>query len=804
MDPLSVISSTIGIIGAVASAYETIKKIQNLPKAFDEVNKNLPLVRGVLQRVYERIQRIDPSVDENSASIREAINTCHDKVEILQKIFATLEEKCKDRDADKTWKRARAWYREAMRGMQADRVEGLMKEILDRMRILAMSQVFSLNDDLDEIKEAINSLSEVDPSLDDSEIEMGAIYAQQTNQDHATGTQYNMSGGVLNTGNNSGNTFGNVGTLTFASHHIPNGKNLNFVGRSEIMRRLQTILRDKECESVALCGLGGAGKSEIALSFAHWVKDTMPDHSVLWMSALSSGSIDKSYGDIAHKVGLDCSEGLGVKTALQRYLSSGIASPWVFIIDNADDEAMLEYMRNDSDGNSVLPRDDGCLTLFTTRSWDVAQCVSQGNVIDVEAMNEDDAKSLLARLIGKNRWSEPDGMVDILLEKLTCLPLAIAHAAAYMKRNRKSTSDYVNLMAGTDENLIKLLQQRMATGKATASVLTTWAISFEQINTHHPQAATLLSFCSQIEPKGIPRTILPDFTNEIDLDQAIGTLLSYAFIRDRGDMRQTFDMHSLVHLAAGVWLREMKGFKAATEAAVIRLAQLLPDSLEEIIEEWWAYLPHACRLLMSIDMVEVDLTVKAWKLGCYVVLFLYCDCRYHESAQIVERVLELCERWWNKDEPVIMFTRELLIESLSELGLRQRKRAVEIAELVLEQTRRSRRTDPADEIKAELNLIWAYLSADQKNEASDRAAILAERLRKFDVHEHTWVLQAKVDLGSILLDTGKHSECIDMLEGALVHHNETGHDDKLQLLKVKRQLASAYKARYWNVYWEKN
>ncbi|KAF4927798.1 Regulatory protein AfsR [Colletotrichum viniferum] len=402
MDPLSVISSTIGIIGAVASAYETIKKIQNLPKAFDEVNKNLPLVQGVLQRVYERIQRIDPSVD-NSDSIREAINTCHDKVELLQKIFATLEEKCKDRDADKTWKRARAWYREAKRGMQADRVEGLMKEILDRMRILAMSQVFSLNDDLDEIKEAINSLSRVEPSLDDSEMELGAIYAQQTNRDHATGTQYNMSGGVMNTGNNSGNTFGDVGTLTFASHHIPNGKNLNFVGRLDIMQKLQAMLRNKECESVALCGLGGAGKSEIALSFAHWVKDTMPDHTVLWMSALSSGSIDKSYGDIAHKVGLDYSEGLGVKTALQRYLSSGIASPWVLIIDNADDEAMLKDMLHDSDGNSVLPRDDGCLTLFTTRSWDVAQCVSQGNVIDVEAMNEDDAKSLLVKLIGKNR-----------------------------------------------------------------------------------------------------------------------------------------------------------------------------------------------------------------------------------------------------------------------------------------------------------------------------------------------------------------------------------------------------------------
>ncbi|KAH9238660.1 hypothetical protein K456DRAFT_1185475 [Colletotrichum gloeosporioides 23] len=554
------------------------------------------------------------------------------------------------------------------------------------------------------------------------------------------------------------------------------------------------MLRDKECESVALCGLGGAGKSEIALSFAHWVKDTMPDHSVLWMSALSSGSIDKSYGDIAHKIGLDCSEGLGVKTALQRYLSSGIASPWFLIIDNADDEAMLKDMLHDSDGSSVLPRDDGCFTLFTTRSWDVAQCVSQGNVIDVEAMNKDDAKNLLARLIDKNASSEPDEMVDILLEKLTCLPLAIAHAAAYMKRNRKSTSDYVNLMAGTDENLIKLLQQRMATGKATASVLTTWAISFEQINMHHPQAATLLSFCSQIEPKDIPRTMLPDFTNEIELDQAIGTLLSYAFIRDRGDMRQTFDMHSLVHLAAGVWLREMKGSKAATEAVVIRLDQLLPESLEEIVEEWWAYLPHACKLLMSIDMVEVYLTVKAWKVGFYVVCFLYWDCRYHESAQIVESVLELCERWWDKDGPVIMLTRKLLIKSLSELGLRQRKRAVEIAELVLGQTRRSCRTDPADEIKAELNLIWAYLSADQKNEASDRAATLAERLRKFDVHDHTWVLQSKVNLGSILLNTEKHNECIDMLEGALAHHDETGHHDKIQLLKVKQQLASAYNA----------
>ncbi|TLS27448.1 hypothetical protein PpBr36_05464 [Pyricularia pennisetigena] len=64
------------------------------------------------------------------------------------------------------------------------------------------------------------------------------------------------------------------------------------------------------------------------------------------------------------------------------------------------------------------------------------------------------------------------------------------------------------------------------------AVATTWLVSFDQIQRNDGAAADMLSFLCWIEPKAIPRALLPDFESA-DTENAIGTLCGYAFLTVR-------------------------------------------------------------------------------------------------------------------------------------------------------------------------------------------------------------------------------------------------------------------------------
>ncbi|KAH8661760.1 ankyrin repeat protein [Ilyonectria robusta] len=197
MDPLSIVASVIGIVGATTKTYETIDKITGLPKAFDQVQKDLPLVRKILERAQERLNNSEPTDDQRKAILAIA-KPCDDKAKELKRIFDELETKCKEDQGAENWARVRVWYREALRGIKAHRVESLMEDILKGVEKLAWNEVFKLamQEDLEGIKKAIEELSKVERSLEDSEIDtQGAIHASQTVAEGATAQMYNTQGG---------------------------------------------------------------------------------------------------------------------------------------------------------------------------------------------------------------------------------------------------------------------------------------------------------------------------------------------------------------------------------------------------------------------------------------------------------------------------------------------------------------------------------------------------------------------------------------------------------------------------------
>lgn len=268
---------------------------------------------------------------------------------------------------------------------------------------------------------------------------------------------------------------------------------------------------------MSIVGLGGTGKTQVALQLAYEVMETQPDLSIFWMSAVSMESFEQACAGAVQALCIPQrgKEEDNPKELLKRYLSSSQARQWLLVVDNADDPDIL-FSNGGSEGIiDCLPEREGCLTLYTTRTPEVAE-LTRGDVIQLGAMDRRDAKHfILKSLVRKDLQGNAvmAALLDELLDELTCLPLAIAQAAAYLNRNRMPVLRYLQLLRSTEQDLVHVMSRELHDntryrGSANA-VATTWVVSFSQIRKHYAVAAELLEFISCVEWKAIPRSLLP-------------------------------------------------------------------------------------------------------------------------------------------------------------------------------------------------------------------------------------------------------------------------------------------------------
>jgi len=201
MEPVSVTASFIGIIGGISATYRTIKTVKGLPKAFDEVQNDFPLVTRVLSHVHATLCDSQDITDDEKDAIMTMLQSSRSAAEELKRVFEEVKTECERDSGAKDWARFRVIYHKALRGMKASRVERLMLEILSGLKKLALRQIFELasQHDIQPLDKAIQDLAKVDPSLPDSEFGgEGQIIASQHNASGAIASQNNVHGGGNN------------------------------------------------------------------------------------------------------------------------------------------------------------------------------------------------------------------------------------------------------------------------------------------------------------------------------------------------------------------------------------------------------------------------------------------------------------------------------------------------------------------------------------------------------------------------------------------------------------------------------
>ncbi|PIG87297.1 kinesin light chain [Aspergillus arachidicola] len=499
--------------------------------------------------------------------------------------------------------------------------------------------------------------------------------------------------------------------------YLPLERNRQFIGRNAELDTLkQKLLVTEDCQKVALSGLGGIGKTQVALQFAYSVKEDCPDYSIFWVQALSMETFELSCREIAGALGIRQGQegGEDLKILVRQRLSAKTAGKWLLVIDNADDLDLLRGTYQAEGLLAFLPESDGGLTIFTTRHGAVAEYLTGSDVVEIGKMTRQETTDLLEKsLVRKNPSDNSETVVNLLTE-LEYLPLAITQAAAYINTNKSSISEYLRLLKKTEQDAVALIStdfgDKTRYRNSMNAVAKTWTITFNKILECDTLATDLLAFISCIEWRAIPYSILPAAHPEARLVGAIGTLCSYSFLERRDDGTK-LDMHRLVHLATRMWVNQNGRKRETTIAALKHLAEVFPSDDYTNREIWRDYLPHVAR----IKDEQCQDTEEKSRLCLKVGQCLYVDGQMKEAVLWLQ---ESCE-WRDINLPQSNTDR---LASQHELARayqanRQIKEAVKLLEHVVTIQSEVLAEDHPDRLASQHELAIAYEVNGQIKEA---------------------------------------------------------------------------------------
>jgi tetratricopeptide (TPR) repeat protein len=517
-----------------------------------------------------------------------------------------------------------------------------------------------------------------------------------------------------------------------------------------------------------LDGLGGVGKTQIALEVAYQIQEMSPECSVFWVQASDTTSFNNSYCEIGQKLripGLE-DEKADVKQLVFTTLK-GLLSPWLLIVDNADD---YEVLSNAEDGNAswalikYLPSRGHGAVLFTTRDNKIATKFAEANVIHIKEMSRPESTELLRKSVQDKNQSllnDQDSITE-LLELLLDLPLAIKQAAAYINENSTPISEYLLFYQRSEQDIIEVLSEDFEDyGRYNSQknpVATTWLISFEQIRRQYPLAVEYLSFIGVILQDDIPISLLQPGKSLLKQDKAIGTLTAYSFITRRiGE--EAFNVHRLVYLATRNWLSMKDELLIWADRALNRLVEVIPAGGHTNREVWTRYLPHGIHLVNTIK-VHCNNEMLMIKLLDQIGRCQHSIGQYTGAENMHQRTLVLKEKMLGKDHHKTLMSRNELGLALSRQGKDAEAEEIYRETLALRETVLGK--DHPKTLKSRSNLGLALRGQGKYAEVE---AIHRETLalrEKVLGKDHPLTLISRNNLGAALSDQGKYTEAEEM------------------------------------------
>ncbi len=381
-------------------------------------------------------------------------------------------------------------------------------------------------------------------------------------------------------------------------------------GREGLLADLDTQLAgevDQQPRIVALYGLGGAGKTSVAVEYAH---RHLGELGLAWQFPAEDATVmSAGFAELAAQLGApDLPRSRDQAASVHAVLA---ASPdeWLLVFDNAPDRAAVE---------AFLPPAGPGRVLVTSQSavWPPGWAV-EVRVLDTQAA----AEFLVTRAGDADQQAARE-----LATQLGGLPLALEQAAAYIQATGTTLARYLSVFR---DRRADLLARGEAAGHP-ADVAATLGLALSRLAEQAPAAAGLLRLLACLAPEPVPLPLLladaqaagklaPDVAatvgpllgDPVAAGDAVAALRRYSLVTPAGDGLVL--VHRLVQAITRAQVSaEVAGEWEQAAAALVEAAVPADNELPATWPVYAVLLPHARAVL---DLTSGGMSRIAQSLG---------------------------------------------------------------------------------------------------------------------------------------------------------------------------------------------
>ena len=396
-----------------------------------------------------------------------------------------------------------------------------------------------------------------------------------------------------------------IGTLVHQRRPEAEGLPVRLVPRSAVLAGRELLLANLGTRLapgpgrpgprvVVLCGLGGAGKTTVAVEYAHRL---LSEVGVCWQFAAEDPAIlTAEFGVLAAQLGarevVDARDPVAAVHAVLARARAG----WLLVFDNVPDLASVE---------AFLPPAGPGRVLITSQS----QHWPAGWAVQVPVLDPDVA----ARFLTARTGDADHGVALELAAELGGLPLALEQAAAYVQATGTKLARY---LAFFRERQADLLARGEAAGHRE-HVTATLGLALTRLRQETPAAAGLVRLLAFLAPEPVPLGLLlarqdvprrlanaagalgPLLGDPLAAGDAVAALRRYSLASPAGD--GLVQVHRLVQAVTRAQLTAEQAAQWEQAAAALTEAAIPVD-----VEPPAAW--PACALLLPHARAVLDLT----------------------------------------------------------------------------------------------------------------------------------------------------------------------------------------------------
>ncbi len=547
-------------------------------------------------------------------------------------------------------------------------------------------------------------------------------------------------------------------------------RNQAFTGRQPLLATLHRQLTEAGRVLVAaLHGLGGVGKTQLAIEYAHLFAG---DYSLVWwvdaerveLVADQLAALGAAAGWV--DVGTRTPDAVTVVAGRLRQLPG-----WLLVFDNAEDPATLR---------PFLPPGSGH-TIITSRASDFTEIATP---IEVSVFCRHESSALLRNQVPA--LSEIDA--DRIAEALGDLPLALAQAVGLLAGTRMTAAEYLEELA-TRTTALLLHRAPPSYPRPLAGALT---MSLEQLAQLDTSAVQLLYLCAHLSPEPIPlawiraapAAALPESLAGLAAGSSLGWRECLGRIAALGLARLSGEAIQLHRLTQSL-LREWGDPAQQHRALAARLiAAAAPDNGHDPAQwpTWTALLPHLLALDPAVTTLE-DLRDTA----CHALQYLVLSGQYHAARPLAHAWYQQWRAIDGADHPYTLLVAHHLASTLRSLGDYPQARSLD--EDTLTRRRRVLGEDHPDTLNSANNLTLDLRRLGEWEQARQLNEDTLIRYRRVLGDEHPFTVRSTSNLAVVLRRLGELEQARQLNEDSLDRYRRVLGDDHPDTLRSATNLA---------------